>query len=145
MSYEDTKAVNRANLSFYRAFGSLDAAKMAKVWLAENYVKCVHPGSEMLVGYESVMNSWKTIFENTERIRFNVRDIDVRVVADLAWVSLTEGVDTGYSAHERGSVVAATNIFERRGGEWKMVMHHASPMLRRVGSEIHPDTMPGIL
>ena len=144
-SYEDSKAVSRANLRFYRAFEGLDWKQMGAVWLREPHVKCVHPGAEMLVGFEAVMASWKVIFENTERIRFSVRDIDVRVVGDVAWVSLTENVETGFSTHERGSVVAATNIFERRGGEWWLVMHHASPMLRRIGIEIPPDMLPGLL
>lgn len=144
-NYEDAKAVNRVNLAFYRAFESLDLSAMAQVWLRAPYVKCIHPGGEAIVGYESVMASWKSIFENTERIHFSVHDIDVRVAGDLAWVSLTEGVDSGFSAHERGSSVVATNLYERRGGAWKLVLHHASPMLRRVGTEVPPDAFPGIL
>lgn len=145
MNYEDAKAVHRANLRFYRAFEALDLEQMAAVWLREPYVKCVHPGSETIAGYEAVMASWKAMFENTERIGFSVRDVDVRVAGDVAWVSLTEQVDTGFSVDERGTVVAATNIFERRSGEWRMVAHHASPMLRKVGIDLPPDAFPGIL
>jgi ketosteroid isomerase-like protein len=144
-SYEDSKAVSRANLAFYRAFERLDLDAMSRVWLRAPFVKCIHPGGETLTGYEAVMASWKTIFDNTESIRFSVHDIDVRVVGDLAWVSLTEAVDTGFSAHERGTTVAATNLYERREDSWKLVLHHASPMLRRVGTDVPPDALPGIL
>jgi ketosteroid isomerase-like protein len=144
-NYEEAKAVSRANLAFYRAFERLDLDAMARAWVKAPYVKCIHPGGETLAGFEAVMASWKTIFENTERIRFSVHDIDVRIAGDLAWVSLTESVDMGFSAYERGTSVAATNLYERRDGAWLLVLHHASPMLRRVGTDIPPDALPGIL
>lgn len=143
--YAESKNVNRANLKFYRAFESLDYQLMTSVWLREEYVKCVHPGAEMIIGYEAVMYSWKQIFEHTDHIRFSVRDIDVRVNGNLAWVTLTECVEAGFSEHERGTVVAASNIFEKRDGQWFMIMHHSSPMLRRIGAELPPDVLPGII
>ncbi|MFN0207998.1 MAG: nuclear transport factor 2 family protein [Planctomycetota bacterium] len=143
--YEDAKAVSRANLKFYRAFESLDYDKMAAVWLRADYVKCVHPGAEMIIGYDAVMASWRSIFEHTERIRFSARDIDVRVMGNIGWITLTEYVESGFSEHERGTVVAASNLFERKGNDWFIIMHHASPMLRRVGAELPHDAMPGII
>jgi limonene-1,2-epoxide hydrolase len=144
-NYADTKAVSRANLVFYRAFESLDYERMSAVWLHADYVKCVHPGAEMIVGYEAVMASWRQIFTHTESIRFSVRDIDVRVMGGVGWVTLTECVDSGYSEHERGTVVAACNLFEKRGGQWFLIMHHSSPMLRRVSADLPPETLPEIL
>ena len=142
-SYEDAKEVARANLAFYRAFEALEMARMEAIWLSEPYVKCVHPGSEMIVGFDGVMASWRSIFQHTEKISFSVHDIDVRVQGDLAWVTLTEAVETHFSANERGTVVAATNVFERRSGRWFMVLHHASPLLRRVGLEAPGESLPG--
>lgn len=142
--YEDQKLVSRINLRFYRAFEALDLPMMRTVWLPDNYVKCVHPGAEMIVGYDAVMASWKQIFEHTDRIRFSVRDIDVRVIGSMAWVTLTESVETGFSEHERGTVVAASNLYEKRDGAWFMIMHHSSPMLRRVSADLPPDALPGI-
>lgn len=142
-SYEEAKKVARANLAFYRAFEALEVPRMAAIWLRETYVKCVHPGSEMLVGFDAVMASWRAIFQHTEKISFAVHDIDVRVQGDLAWVTLTEAVETHYSANERGTSVAATNVFERRDAKWLMVLHHASPLLRRVGLDAHGETIPG--
>jgi ketosteroid isomerase-like protein len=140
--YEDAKKVARANLGFYRAFEALDVERMASIWVRECYVKCVHPGAEMLVGFDAVMASWRAIFQHTDRIQFHVHDVDVRVVGDCAWVTLVESVEGGFSEHERGTTVAATNVFERRGGGWRMVLHHASPMLRRVTTEAPPESLP---
>lgn len=137
--------VNRANLRFYRAFETLDFSMMRSVWSKANYIKCVHPGAEMLVGYEAVMASWRRIFEQTECIKFSVRDIDVRVIGNIAWVTLTECVETGFSEHERGTVVAANNLYEKTDGAWLMIMHHSSPMLRRVGAELGTDILPGLI
>lgn len=144
-SYEEAKHVSRANLKFYRAFQSLDLNMMRGVWLREDYVKCVHPGAEMIVGFEPVLSSFRQIFEHTENIKFSVRDIDVRIYGNLAWVTLTECVESGFSEHERGTMVAASNLFERRGADWLMIMHHSSPMLRRVTVDLPADVMPGII
>lgn len=141
-AYDDAKAVSRANLEFYRAFETLHLQRMADVWLREPYVKCVHPGAEMLTGYDAVLHSWKEIFEHTERIKFSVHDIDVHVFGDVAWVTLTEAVETGFSRHERGTSVMATNVFERRAGRWYMVHHHASPLMRRISADLSGDGIP---
>ena len=122
----DLEAVLEANAAFYRAFESLEMTQMEKVWLRAPYIKCVHPGWALLVGWGPVMESWSRIFSGTLAMRFGLADVQVEVKNDLAWVVLTEVIE---SRHREGKLVGrvqATNLFERRDGRWMLVHHHGS-------------------
>ena len=75
-----------ANRRFYTAMDSLDLEGMEAVWLHADWVKCVHPGWELLEGWEEVRESWKRIFANTQRMQVIVSDVQVQVDGALAWV-----------------------------------------------------------
>jgi len=125
----DRADVLEANAAFYEAFARLDLARMEEVWLRAPYLKCVHPGWGLLVGWGPVMESWRRIFESTLEMRFTLTDTSVETNGDLAWVVVTENID---SRHRDGTVTAqvqATNVFERRAGRWFLVHHHGSPVL----------------
>lgn len=123
------RQVSAANRAFYDAFESLDMARMQAVWSADPLIACVHPGWELLLGWEQVMESWRAIFANTLSIRFNLSGELVLVRGDVAWVHVTEDISS--SGLPAGST-AATNIFERRDGSWLMLHHHASPFVRHM-------------
>ena len=50
--------VRRANDRFYRAFESLDMKQMEAMWVQTDRAKCVHPGWELLEGWDAVRQSW---------------------------------------------------------------------------------------
>lgn len=54
-------------------------------------------------------------------------EVSVRVMGDVAWVTCTEQITTFYESGLSSSIALATNIFVRRGTEWRMVVHHTSP------------------
>jgi len=91
-------------------------------------VRCVHPGWPMLAGWESVRESWEEIFHNTESMLVTTRDVSLHIEGSVAWVTCTERVTSKRSDHSETALVQATNLFLRREGEWKMVLHHASPL-----------------
>jgi ketosteroid isomerase-like protein len=126
---DDEAQLVEANAGFYRAFESLDLAEMDRAWAHAEYVRCVHPGWCLLVGWEAVQQSWDAIFKGTREMRFSIEDVRPHVDGDLGWVTCTENI----LSHARGQVAVtsllATNLFERRGGEWLMVHHHASHIL----------------
>jgi len=86
---DDRTAVLEANAAFYRAFESLDLRRMEEVWVRVPYIKCVHPGWGLLVGWGPVMESWQQIFANTALMRFKLTHVQAEVTGDLAWVVLT--------------------------------------------------------
>jgi ketosteroid isomerase-like protein len=118
--------VEEANRHFYRAFETLDLSQMDAVWAHDERVACVHPGWSLLRGWESVRASWEAIFENTGEIRFSLGDVCVTEVGDLAWLTCTENILSEVGGQLTATAVLATNLFERRGGRWLMIHHHAS-------------------
>lgn len=125
----DQEAIVKANHEFYRAFQSLDIEKMEKVWLKDRQIVCIHPGWRKLSGWGPVMQSWERIFENVFEMKFELGDIDVIISGDLAVVVVEETVNQrGYDGVMRTQVLT-TNVFERVGSQWFMVVHHGSPVM----------------
>ena len=129
--YITSKAVARANASFYRAFRELDLAAMRKLWLDDPSVKCVHPGGEVLIGTERVLASWEAIFSHTQSIEFEIADLAIEVYGEVAWVTDVERIQTPAQEGWHVSEAAATNLYVLRGEEWRIVLHHASLIARR--------------
>jgi ketosteroid isomerase-like protein len=129
MSGGDLAGIEAANLGFYRAFETLDLARMDAVWLHEERAQCVHPGWPLIVGWAAIRQSWETIFANTTEMRFTISDARVAVRGDLAWVTCTENILSDVQGRVSVTSLLATNVFERAAGGWRMVHHHASHVL----------------
>ena len=125
-SIED--AVREANHRFYAAFESLDLAQMEALWAHDDAVECVHPGWDLLLGWDEVRERWKRIFANTKRVRVALSGEWVRVEGDVGWVACTARVTTAFAEGFDEALVQATNIFVKRAGQWQLVVHHASPV-----------------
>src|SRR5205809_4089948 len=93
----DRDAVLEANAAFYAAFESLDLKRMEEVWLRAAYIKCVHPGWGLLVGWGPVMESWERIFSGTLEMRCTLTGVQAEVCGDLAWVVLTENIGSRHA------------------------------------------------
>lgn len=120
--------VYELNKKFYDALNKSDLADMERIWANSSSSKCVHPGWPMLKGWESIRDSWRDIFESGGFNKVVISDVFVDVIGRAAWVNCIEKID--YLIDDRLIVTMAqsTNVFELIDGEWKMVLHHASPM-----------------
>jgi len=68
-------------------------------------------------------------------MKFEVVEIDVRVSGDLAVVVTEENLtQRGYDGIGRSQVLA-TNVFQRAGQKWFLVLHHGSPVMQAPGEE----------
>jgi len=132
----DEQEVREANNFFYQAMQSLDLARMEDAWWHEDWVLCLHPGWELLIGWEKVKASWTSIFDSTVQLQVSVNQPRVCVVGDAAWVSCTEQVTSMMETDFTTARVEATNIFVRRKGHWRMVHHHTTPLPDRVMSGV---------
>jgi ketosteroid isomerase-like protein len=122
------QALSTANQGFYLAFESLDIEEMARVWAHDDDVQCVHPGWELLIGWEEVRERWARIFANAKRVKIALSSVWVRVEGSAGWVACTEHVTTAFADGFDEATVQATNIFVLRDGRWLLVVHHASPL-----------------
>lgn len=126
-SHPDVAAVLAANDAFYAAFEARDLDAMSDVWEHTDRVSCVHPGWPRLQGWAAVASSWYALFDGPQRLQMIVTGVRADVVGDLAWVTCDEGL-----LDARGTQsVAATNLFARSDGRWRMVAHHGSPVAQR--------------
>eukprot|EP00741_Cyanophora_paradoxa_P018204 tig00021038_g17577.t1 len=125
-SLDANALVVNANGRFYRAFASLDVDEMAGVWLDKDFVKCCHPGSELIEGYEAIVESWRAIFRNAREMTVEPSDVRVRVGGKMAWLTCTETLSTKTATGVMASgSVTALNVFEKSGDRWYMVAHFA--------------------
>jgi len=133
VSADPVASLLAANAAFYEGFESLDLDGMDALWDHGDAVWCVHPGADLIVGWGPVRRSWAAIFANTAYLQFIVTDVHARAVGDGGLVTCTENILSGAAGTDIGGGKAvATNAFLRRGSAWRMVAHHASPVLRRL-------------
>lgn len=128
---DDETDVAAANAAFYDAFERRDLDAMSDVWEHSDRVACVHPGWSLLAGWGAVSASWFALFDGPQRLQFIVTDERVAVAGDLAWVTCNENLIDGGETQ----AVAATNVFARGEGRWRLVHHHGSPVLARTVTE----------
>ena len=117
----EEREVLAANEAFYAAFSRRDAEAMDALWAREAQVACLHPGWEPLVGREAVVGSWRRILlGGGAPPSIRCEGATAHVEGDAAWVICAEVLP--------GGALAATNVFVREGGAWRIVHHHASPL-----------------
>jgi ketosteroid isomerase-like protein len=126
-SGEAAHDLGEANERFYRALESLDLSAMERVWVQSDEVRCIHPGSEALVGWASVRKAWEQIFENTRWIRVQPTDVRLQVIGDVGLVACAENITATQDDDVGVAVAHATNVFRRTLDGWRMILHHASP------------------
>ena len=113
----EAEAVIAANEAFYAAFNAKDIEAMDAVWAVSDEASCIHPGWNVLRGRETVLDSWRNILSNTGQPKIVSGGAEVIFAGDAAIVICRELV--------AGMPLAATNVFVREDGDWKL-LHHQS-------------------
>jgi ketosteroid isomerase-like protein len=119
------EAVSRVNARFYEALERADLEQMREVWVHRDDAICAHPGRVPLIGWDRVLASWEAILGSggNPQVILTEERIDRR--GTVAWVTAIENMLSG----EHTGAAAALNIFEHDGERWRMVVHHAAPVL----------------
>lgn len=125
----DIDDVHAANDAFYAAHENRDLDAMSAVWVQSDRTVCVHPGWPILRGWDAIKGSWQRIFDGVGRNQFIITNQSTHVIGDMAWVTLEENLVDRGETH----ALAATNVFVRRDGDWRLIAHHGSPINARVG------------
>ncbi|MBI4468728.1 MAG: nuclear transport factor 2 family protein [Acidobacteria bacterium] len=125
---DEIKALEKANQDFYEALQALSLERMDRVWLHEGWVKCIHPGWDVIEGWPGIRHSWENIFRSTEAMKIAVTQASIQVQGDMAIVVCTENISSYTAEGVRSGLALATNLFLRREDQWLLIHHHASPV-----------------
>ena len=115
-----------ANQKFYGAFNKNDIELMMGIWLNDSTSQCIHPGWDVLNGFEDIMVSWQKIFSAGQDLEIKLSHIEVTASENLAWIACQENLFSVLTSGVQLSKVHSTNLFKQIHGEWKMILHHAS-------------------
>lgn len=126
--------VREANRRFYQALENLNLEDMEAVWLPSPACRCVHPGWPMLEGWDNIREAWRRIFENTNVLEVAIDQVSVQVQGTVAWLNCVAQVSSASEQRVDSALVCTSNLFVLHEGEWRLVLHHASPL---------PDMMDG--
>ena len=122
------KNIIEVNQKFYDAFNKNDIELMIGIWLNDSTSQCIHPGWDVLNGFEPIMISWQKIFTAAQDLEIKLSHLEVTTSEDLAWVTCQENLFSILSSGVQLSKVHSTNLFKKINSEWKMILHHASPV-----------------
>ncbi|HEY7535368.1 MAG TPA: nuclear transport factor 2 family protein [Thermodesulfobacteriota bacterium] len=124
----DYEEILRVNEKFYKALGTRNLGLMDEVWVKDSRAGCVHPGWTMLRGWEAIRQSWENVFNPDDQVDISLSNIAVEINGDVAWITCIQQMIYINRDPVGINMSQSTNIFERQGSDWLMVIHHASPI-----------------
>ena len=129
-----------SNGKFYHAFAGLSIDMMDNLWKHDENIICVHPGWDLLVGWLAIRESWVTIFQNTEMIKFNITNTKVRLFdnGDIGVVVCQENIESSVNRQQDKIGIIATNIFERYENRWLLIHHQGSSISNYMPPNLSP-------
>ena len=127
---DEAERVRATNQRFYDALSNQNMLVMEQVWSHSRYVRCVHPGWNMVEGWDAIRESWREIFTDAICLTVTPEDPDVTVVGPTAIVTCREKITSFTLDGSSTSAAQATNVFEKVDGHWLLIHHHASPLAR---------------
>ncbi|PSO50167.1 MAG: DUF4440 domain-containing protein [Cyanobacteria bacterium SW_9_44_58] len=126
---EERQNVLDVNDTFYRAFEKQDITLMNQTWWQGEGSICIHPGSNIIKGWDEIRASWEKIFKNTEYIEINTEIVASEVDYAVAYVIVIENVMQVRKKRKLEAKSLATNSFRKMAQQWYLVHHHGSPIM----------------
>jgi hypothetical protein len=136
IAMSETAKLLFANDAFYTAFANRDSAAMEDLWARQAPLTCIHPGWQTLISREAVLDSWRAILASPRAPQISCRGPHAFAHGELGLVVCYEVIGA--------SVLAASNVFVREGGVWKLMHHQAGPceaLPADVQAEMPPEPM----
>lgn len=122
-------ALLEINKSYYKAFENFDLETMSQIWSNSDDVVCIHPGWDILVGWEKVEDGWKKIFMEESVLKFTIRNPHIIILNGLGIVSCIEEIFISSRDTISQTFIATTNLFKETNNGIKLFYHHSSPVL----------------
>lgn len=125
-----TQEILETNQAFYQAFEQMDLEAMDRIWSKGSNVTCIHPGRNVLRGWDQIRFSWDQIFRNTKQLEVAADVISTEVQGNFAYVVLVENMVQVVPERRMEMQGIVTNIFEYDGSNWYLIHRHAGPLMR---------------
>lgn len=117
------------NKNYYKAFENFDLQLMSQIWANTDDVVCIHPGWDILVGWEKVREGWSKIFMDDAYLKFTLRNTNTIILNNIGIVSCIEEIFVSSQDTISQTFVATTNLFKETEDGLKLFYHHSSPVL----------------
>lgn len=128
-SFAQEANVKAAVNAYHAALDSLDISKMESLWAHDANVMLVNPRDKSIaIGWDAVKKDWETNWNNYSALKVTQLDgPHIVVKGDVAW---STGIAHAEVKMKDGNTVSAptyeTDVFEKRGNQWLLVLHTAS-------------------
>lgn len=122
-------ALLEINKSYYKAFENFDIETMAQIWSNTDDVVCIHPGWDILVGWEKVKEGWNKIFMEETLLKFTIRNPNVIIRDKVGIISCIEEIFISSRETISQTFIATTNLYQETTNGLKLFYHHSSPVL----------------
>jgi ketosteroid isomerase-like protein len=139
----ETDGVRKASDQFYSALNRMavgETDSMENIWQHQDSVSTMHPIGGRETGWEAVKGSFNGVAGVASGGKVELKDQLVRVVGDLAYEIGNEEGELTVSGKQIKIDQRVTNIYQKEGGSWKLVHHHAdiSPAMVEIISSLQP-------
>ncbi len=136
---DDFATADAVQAAFYEAFARGDRRAMQRLWIDTEDAVCVHPTGDALLGRALIDGSWAGILAGGGAGKIEFEPIATSASQDLVIFTGYEHITPAGSRIPYPPVLA-TNIYRKTPLGWRMLAHHASPIMQPRPS---PPATPG--
>ncbi len=129
----EVEFVEEANLHYYQAVAAQSLPDLDDIWLPSEACRCLLPGWPLLYGWSSIRRGWQALFDCTRELSVSVDRVTVQIEGDRAWLNCRERMQRVVDIHCRQNWLRVANLFWKRQGRWRLVLHHAAPLAASPG------------
>ena len=139
----DADGVRKASDQFYSALNRMaggETDSMENIWQHHDSVTTMHPIGGRETGWKAVKGSFNAVAGVASDGKVELKNQIVRVVGDMAYEIGNEKGEFKISGKQVNVDQRVTNIYQKEGGSWKLVHHHAdiSPAMVEIVSSLQP-------
>lgn len=125
-----------AEQALYEALNRADLDAFMNVWAEDEEVLCILPNGPRIIGYASIRETWRRIFEEGQRFTISVANAHALPGMLVTIHNVHETIALSGNKNAQAVLVLATNVFIRSAVGWRLLVHHASPTLAMPDEDI---------
>ena len=135
--------VRETSKQFYAALNSMvsgNASSMADIWSHSPSVVTMHPIGGREIGWDAVRGSFDGVAQLASDGQVELKDQLIEGTDDMAYETGIEFGQINLAGNQVTINHRVTNIYQREGGAWKLVLHHGdtAPAMLELLSKLQP-------